>query len=107
MLACRLPKADYDLLKQRLKELNISFATFVKDALGRLEIKMIDIDKARNEGLEQGYDEAMNDYQIWYYCDVCGERIDMFPNDEDHKAMIQYMREHGWGHTECHEKRKR
>ena len=111
VVSCRIPKADYDLLKQRLKELNISFATFVKDALGRLEIKLSDIEEARNEGYNKGYklgyNKAMKDYQIWYHCSVCGERMNMKPNDEDHKEMIHYMREHGWRHAKCPEKQKR
>ena len=105
VLACRLHKTDYDLLKQRLEELKISFATFVKDALGRLEIKLSDIEKAKDEGYSQGYNKGYNkakkEYQIWYYCSVCGERLNMNPNDEDHKKMIQYMREHGWRHAKC------
>ena len=106
VLSCRIPQADYDLLKQRLKELNISFATFVKNALERLEIKMTDIDEAKNEGYKQGYEQAQKDHQIWYYCNVCQERINISPNGESHKALIQYLKEHGWGHVSCHEKEK-
>ena len=106
VISCRLSKADYDLLKQRLEELNISFATFVKDALGRLELKMPSIDEAwskgYDEGYKYGYNKAKKEHQIWYYCNVCRERIDIRPNSEAHKDMIQYMREHGWGHVKCH-----
>ena len=106
VLSCRIPQADYDLLKQRLKELNISFATFVKNALERLEIKMTDIDEAKNEGYKQGYEQAKKDHQIWYYCNVCQERINVTPNGKSHEAIIQYMKEKRWGHAECHEKEK-
>ena len=106
VVSCRISKADYDLLKQRLNERGISFATFVKEALGRLEAKLTRIDKARAEGYEQGYIQATEDNQIWYYCKICQERIDISPNSESHKAIIQYMREKGWGHIKCHEKEK-
>ena len=59
---------------------------------------MPDIETAR----DKGYNQAVEDWQIWYYCAACGERIDMDPNDDDHKAMIGYMKEHGWGHPSCH-----
>jgi len=35
-------------------------------------------------------------YQIWYYCSVCRERINIEPNSDSYKAMIGYMKEHGW-----------
>ena len=107
VMSCRLSKADHNLLKQRLEELNISFATFVKNALDRLELKMSKIKKARDEGHKQGYDQAKKEHQIWYHCDTCQERININPNSESHKAIIQYMKEHEWGHSNCHEKQKK
>ena len=56
----------------------------------------------RKRGREEGYEKAKKEYQIWYYCIVCGERIDMLPNGDDHKAMIEYMREDGWAHGTCY-----
>ena len=106
VVSCRIPKADYDLLKQRLDERGISFATFVKEALGCLEAKLTPIDQARAEGYEQGYKQATEDHQIWYHCKICQGRINIFPNSESHKAIIQYMNEKGWSHTKCHEKEK-
>ncbi|MEM0240905.1 MAG: hypothetical protein QXP29_05535 [Candidatus Nezhaarchaeales archaeon] len=53
----------------------------------------------------KGYEDGKDDHRIWYYCSVCGERIYTYPNDEGHKAMIEYMKQHGWGHAKCHEKR--
>jgi hypothetical protein len=98
-VSCRLSKDEYDLLKQRLEDLGgVSFADFVRDSLGLLELKMPDVEEIRGKV----YDQAKKDYQIWYYCSVCGKRIDMSPNDDDHKAMIGYMKEHGWGHKSCH-----
>ena len=90
-VSCRLDRDTYTLLKQRLEDLGgVPFADFVKESLGLLELNM------------QGYNQAVEDWQIWYYCATCGERIDMDPNDDDHKAMIGYMKEHGWGHPSCH-----
>jgi len=49
----------------------------------------------KDRAWSEGYDEAKRDYQIWYYCAVCGKRIDMEPNDDSHKTMIGYMKEYG------------
>jgi hypothetical protein len=56
------------------------------------------------EGYSRGYEQGKKDWQIWYFCDVCKERIDVSPNANSHQALITYMKEHGWGHTRCHEK---
>ena len=47
------------------------------------------------------YNQAKEEYQIWYYCAVCGKRIDMDPNSDSHKAMIGFMKQNGWGHKSC------
>ena len=44
----RLSKDVYDLLKQRLEDLGgVSFADFVKDSLGLLQLKMPDIEEIK------------------------------------------------------------
>jgi len=52
----------------------------------------------------KGYEQGKRDWQIWYFCDVCGERIDIAPQGNSHKELIGYMKQHGWGHSRCHEK---
>ncbi|MBA7707890.1 hypothetical protein ES703_116774 [subsurface metagenome] len=103
-VSCRLGKDTHDLLKQRLEDLGgLSFADFVKDSLGLLQLKMPDIEEIKEIASGEGYDQAMEEYQIWYYCAVCQKRIDVEPNSDSHKAIIGYMKEHGWGHKSCHE----
>ena len=99
-MSCRLDKDTYDLLKQRLEDLGgISFADFVKESLGLLHT---DAKQIREAAWEEGYNEAAEDWQICYYCSICGKPIPMQPNSDSHKAMIGYMKEHRWGHTRCH-----
>ena len=54
-----------------------------------------------NEGWSEGFDEAIDDYRITYPCSVCGKPIEMKTGDNDHKAMTEYMKEHGWHHGNC------
>ncbi len=101
-MSCRLDKDTHDLLQQRLEDLGgVSFADFVKDSLSLLQLKMPDAEEIKETAQSEGYVQAIDDNQIWYYCAVCGERIDMDPNGNDHKAMIGYMKEQGWGHQSC------
>ena len=96
----RLSTDEHELLKQRLEDLGgISFAEFIKQSLGLIQP---DIEEIKDQAGHEGYDQATEDCQIWYYCAVCGKRIDMSPNSDSHKGIIGYMKEHGWGHTICH-----
>ena len=102
-VSCRLDKDTHDLLKQRLEDLGgVSFADFVKDSLGLLQLNVPDIGEIKEKAYDEGYNQAIEDWQIWYYCAVCRKRMDMSPNSASHKAMIGYMKEHGWGHASCH-----
>jgi len=102
-MSCRLDGDTHDLLKQRLEDLGgISFADFVKDSLGLLQLKMPDVEEIRETAWDEGHAQAMDEYQIWYYCAECGKRIDVLPNSNSHKAMIGFMKENGWAHASCH-----
>jgi hypothetical protein len=104
-MSCRLDRDTYDLLKQRLEDLGrVSFADFVKDSLGLLQLKMPETKEIKERARKEGYNHAKRDHQIWYYCSVCQEPINVEPNSDSHKAMMGYMKEHGWGHTRCHER---
>jgi len=63
---------------------------------------MPDFEEVKEIASGEGYNQATEDCQIWYYCAVCGKRIDIDPNSNSHKAIIGYMKEHGWGHASCH-----
>ncbi len=102
-VSCRLDGNTHELLKQRLEDLGgISFADFVKDSLGVLQLKLPDVEEIKDRAWYEGYHQAEKNYQIWYYCSVCRERINIEPNSDSYKAMIGYMKEHGWGHASCH-----
>ena len=101
-VSCRLSKDEYDLLKQRLEDLGgVSFAGFVKDSLGMLQLRIPETSEIQEKARRAGYDQGKREHQIWYLCVVCGKRINMSPDDNDHKAMIGYMRERGWAHRQC------
>jgi len=102
-VSCRLSRDEHELLKQRLDDLGgVSFAHFVKDALGVIQLRIPEIGEMKEKARRAGYNQGRKDHQIWYYCAMCRERTDVAPNSESHKAMIGYMRERGWGHTSCH-----
>ncbi len=102
-VSCRLSKDEYDLLKQRLDDLGgVSFADFVKDSLGLLQLKIPETREIKEKARMAGYDQGKRGHQIWYFCAVCGKRIDVEPNNDSHNAIIRLMRQEGWGHESCH-----
>ena len=98
-ISFRVSKGVNVLLKQRLEDLGVSAADFIKESLGLLHT---DIGEVKQAAWDEGYSKAAEDYEIWYVCNICGERVSMSPNSESHKAMIGYMKDHGWGHEGCH-----
>jgi len=48
----------------------------------------------------KGYRAAQIKYAVPYNCSVCGKVIKIRTKDEK-KAVAQYMKDNGWGHTEC------
>jgi len=52
-------------------------------------------------GIDYGRQLEKNLNLIWYYCSICHQKMFIEPNTLVHHAMIQYMLEHGWGHSEC------
>ena len=73
-------------------------------ALDPIEIKVRAEEEVRqsayDEGLEKGISEAVELYMVTYPCSICGKEIEV-TTDEEKKAIRTYMREHGWGHADC------
>ena len=102
-VSCRVDIDTYTLLKQRLEDLGrVSFANFVKDSLGLLQLRIPEVREIEEKAHRAGCDQGKKEHQIWYYCAKCRQRIDVVPNSESHKAMISYMNERGWAHASCH-----
>ena len=101
-MSCRLDGDTHGLLKQRLSDLGeVSFADFVKDALGTLQLKMPDVNLIRKTAREEGYKQAKKDYEVWVFCIDCRKPIYIQPNTDIHKAIIGYVDEHKWKHGAC------
>ena len=97
VISFRVSQEEHDQFKNLLAKKGQSQREFFKEAIGIQEPKY---EKAYNNGFE----EAKQKFRIWYYCNVCGEKIWIKPNGDNHKAMIEYMKKEGWRHRECHEK---
>ena len=77
--------------------------TMVREQLG-LYVKKARYKAMYSQGRSEGYGDARERFEVWYYCSVCCEPITIEPNSDAHTAMIELMRAKGWGHASCHEK---
>lgn len=57
--------------------------------------------KGREEGKIEGYEKGKSDYRITYPCWKCNKPIEILPIADSHVALVQYLRENGWGHASC------
>ena len=105
----RISKELHDRL-QIVKEAEGKSTTDVlKVGVGLLEVKVrqekeIQV-QAYEEGWEKGVAEAEELYAVPYRCSRCGKEI-VVTTDEEKRAIKTYMREHGWGHAECINRRR-
>ena len=69
------------------------------------KIRKDGFDEGRNEGLKEGYEKGMNDWQIWYPCSYCNDSVYIRPMDEAHDVILKFFLTMGWGHKSCTEKK--
>jgi len=54
-------------------------------------------------GYQEGFNQGKLQYEVAYRCSICDKPITIIPMSEGHKALVNYMVEHGWHHTSCQE----
>ena len=59
--------------------------------------------RGQDEGFENGYNQAREEFEITYPCRACGKPMTMKPSSQSHKEMVDYMKEQGWRHKNCGE----
>jgi len=57
------------------------------------------------DGDKAGYQRGVQEYRITYPCSVCGGELVMMLGAKDHEAMKFMMKQAGWAHSSCLEKK--
>lgn len=98
-----------DRLRAVKKAEGISNTNIVEAALDLFEVKIRKEkeirDQAYDEGWGKGITAAIELYMVTYPCSVCGKSIEL-DSPEEKAAASRYMREHGWGHADCINRRR-
>jgi hypothetical protein len=108
-VSCRVPRKLYDKLRKAKGTDGTSFADILKIGLGILEVRAQNeaelTRKGYGSGYKKGYADAESAFKISYACSICRGILTVTSKDEK-EAIKAYMQEHGWGHRECHERRR-
>ncbi|UCH72481.1 MAG: hypothetical protein JSW62_02735 [Thermoplasmatales archaeon] len=109
----RLTLYLFEVLQDFLEKSGLSRRDFIAIALGEQEM---DYEKACSDGFGEGYDfgydhghddgyeKAKKEFRLWHFCYICRKSIDIQPNSDAHKAIIEFMDLTRWGHFNCHNK---
>ena len=104
VVSFRVPEKDYARFEVIRQKLGLSHGGVYRNGLGVIEVKIRSEEEIREEAYEQGkiegFEIAESIYKVTYLCSVCGKEIEV-ETDVAKKAIRRYMREHGWGHTDC------
>jgi hypothetical protein len=98
VVSFRIKKVWYDEFKAFLINQGLSIGDFFRIAF---EKQKDSYERFKEKWYAEGYNKAVSDWQIWFFCKICGKRIDIEPNSDPHKDLIEYMKNKGWAHTEC------
>lgn len=104
-ISCRVSREVYDRLQEMKAKEGRSFADILKIGLGIFELKAKKDEKAYSKGYKDGYRQAELEFKVTYSCSICGKIIAL-RSAKEREAAREYMEEEGWGHGECHEKRR-
>lgn len=85
-----------------------SAADVLQAGVGLFEVKIAkeeEIEKRiRDRTYVEGFNKAKNTYRVTYPCWVCGKETTV-TTQEERDVLSKFMREHGWGHPDCLEKK--
>ena len=104
VVSFRVSKKDYARFEAIRQKLGLSHGDVYRNGLGVNEVKIGSEEEIREEAYEQGkiegFELAESIYKVTYPCSNCREVINV-DTEEEKNAIKTYMREHGWGHADC------
>ena len=100
-VSARLPIEKRDKLLSVLRRLGLSLRNLLIGVADETDIKLQPIDEAWKEG----YAAAKQKFMVPFPCAICDEPLPI-TGAKAKKAAGQLMSDAGWGHTECHKRRR-
>ena len=108
-VSCRVSREIYDRLSEAKEVEGRSFADILKLGLGKAEPRVRKLGEARKQGWDEGYEKGFADarlrYRVIYHCRECGQVMEVTTTEEK-QAIDECMRERGWAHKACLQRRR-
>ena len=108
IVSCRVSRSAYNRIEaiKRADGKSNTDIMMLGVELAEPQVKKVEQLKKRSwdEGYKKGYADAKARYRVIYHCSVCGQAMEV-ASKEEKAAINEYMRERGWSHTECLERR--
>jgi len=101
VVSIRVSQKTYQALEALRLTSGKSLGDILREALKQ---QLPSTGEAYRNGHRDGYEEAKREYAVTFKCSVCGEPI-IISSVEEKTAVAQYMRNHGWRHVECDDKK--
>lgn len=94
----RLKKSEKEKIDRMVERTGKSISDLVRMAFFDPEKGIFEL---FHHGIHEGLQIASDQGGFYFYCAVCGEKMYISPNSEIHNAVIQYLKQQGWGHAGC------
>ena len=105
-MSFRLKKEEKEKLEAIAEIEGMTVSQYVRDFLKGIIAEREKGDGIYRKWFNAGYEKGRKDWQIWYYCSVCGKLLFVEPNGGEHKQIVEFLKNQGWGHKSCHNKTK-
>lgn len=92
-VSIRVSRDLYDRLKELRLKSGKTLGDILREALGKQAPTV-------KQAFDRGYKVASEKFKVIYSCSKCGKPLEVTTPDEK-KNIAQYLKEHGWSHSEC------
>jgi len=106
IVSFHLKKEDKEKLKEIVSQSGKTVSQFVRECITKNienESKSYDTgyEVGYDEGHKEGFEKGTADWQIYYFCAKCNQKMYIQPNTDVHIYVIQCMKNDRWEHETC------
>ncbi len=98
VVSVRLSRETYERLVKFKESKGLSMADILRIGL---EMAEPDLESAYHLGMTQGYEIAVQEFEVTYWCSICRRRHLSVTSDEEKESAAQMMYQAGWHDPDC------
>lgn len=101
VISFRVTQEELERIEEIARLSGKSVGVMVREQLG-IYAKDARDKSVYQQGYNEGFAEASEQFRIWYHCCICGEKLWLAPDSNAHEAMMELMWTADWAHNSCH-----